>query len=322
MASAFISWIVTAGSAALLFLSMTFANALSLAHLNSNVTPSGSQGTSTTIGRSVETSTVAGGTGPSLQATTTGSPSPSDTIDRATSLVNVDQWIPLTQVATSTFQIRDGSVYAGGKSILNADPTSFLVSYANTGDILDFAKDKNHVFDIEGNIYNGIDSGSFSVLNLHSSWNYAKDKNHAYWFTWQDWGIIKDADPGSFTIDKKTLPFAKDASHVFYGGHALAQSDQETFALILGSEAFAKDKNQVYFYGNYPFVSIVQGADPNTFGLYKANSRYGKDKTNVFCDFSILSGADVTSFQLQPNDWRAKDNYNTYAGCSPYNGKP
>ena len=92
-----------------------------------------------------------------------------------------------------------------------------MVSSANTGDILDFAKDKTYVFDTQGGIYAGIDSGSFAVLNFSStSGRYAKDKEHAYWFTWQDWGIVTEADPSTFTTNERVLPFARDKSHVFY----------------------------------------------------------------------------------------------------------
>jgi len=150
-----------------------------------------------------------------------------------------------------------------------------------------------------------------------------------YWFTWQDWGTVKEADPGTFAANERTLPFAKDKSHVFYGGNVLANADPDTFVSIPLS-LFAKDKNHVYYFGGgFLYPTVVQGADPNTFVPFPAirgdafanatsESIYGKDDKSIYCTNSILAGADIQSFVPNGDSIGAKDKYNTYWGCAVY----
>src|SRR5438046_641442 len=99
------SWTTKSKSLVVLGIVAAFA----LIHLAYNANPSGNLSSSATIKPS--------------------------TIARGTSSRGVSQWVPVAQATTSTFHIIGDRVYVGGKTIPDADPRSFVVLYANRGDI-------------------------------------------------------------------------------------------------------------------------------------------------------------------------------------------
>jgi hypothetical protein len=149
------SWIMTLGSAALLFLSMSFSNALSLVHLNSNVSPFDS------------------------------SPKANTSL-----LMSCD-----TNPNHSTCMRDSLHVYGDGVLLPRANPQTFVV--------------------------------------LGEEGYYGKDDSNVYWI------IVGEEGPDP---------------------HQIIGADSQTFSPILGSEAFSKDKNHVYFLGY-----AIPDADPATF---------------------------------------------------------
>ncbi len=243
------------------------------------------------------------------------------------------QWISIEDATTSGFYSRFSSVFYYSKKLAGADVSTFQVFYTEDGHAL-FAKDKAHVYgiDIDPFLINGADPATFSVLgqDLYTTNIYAKDDKHAYWFNWQDWGVINGVDPATFTTNEDTLPYAKDGIHVFYGGDIFSTADPMTFSVFPLSN-FAKDRHHVYYNGGGTLPpSPIAGADPNTFltfpGAYDPGggpngmldpSAYGKDKDSVICRSSELSGADPNSFRPIGSKG-AIDKNNYYSDCGIY----
>ena len=79
--------------------------------------------------------------------------------------------------------------------------------------------------------------------------------------------------------------FHRDKNYLFYGRKKIENSDPESF-ISLSSE-YAKDKNQVYFFG-YDELTILQEANSNTFQLIdemqKAGNNCGQDGNYIFCN--------------------------------------
>ena len=84
--------------------------------------------------------------------------------------------------------------------------------------------------------------------------------------------------------------------------------DLQTFE-ILANEDYAKDKNNVYYYGQK-----VEGADSKSFTLISSkvsNLPYAKDENNVYFGNSVI-GADVKSFVIIDFNF-SKDKKNIYS---------
>jgi hypothetical protein len=80
--------------------------------------------------------------------------------------------------------------------------------------------------------------------------------------------FLSDADPQTFeALDNY---YGKDSSHIYWiiegeegpEPHEIVDADPQTFTPILGHEAFAKDKNHVYWLGY-----LISDADPATFSV-------------------------------------------------------
>ncbi len=196
-----------------------------------------------------------------------------------------------------------------------------LVACDPSGNLI-FAKNNVHVFRGDDPItpLNGVDALSFNAAGGEG--RYGRDAAHAYWFTWQDWGIIKNADPETFVAPLETSPYAVDATHVFYLGSLVSSADASTFRSFQNS-LYARDKKYVYVLLNDQDVHIVVGADPRSFLPFPSAaingnslpSHYGRDKMSIYCDDLRLTEADMLSF-IPTSDISATDKNGKYVGCS------
>ena len=123
------------------------------------------------------------------------------------------------------------------------------------------ALDKNHVYS-EGKIVEGSAGGSFSLFDdtlfmekgMLNFYFYAQDNEHIYLLSCYNGGkvspcyfkgILKDSDPGSFTILESL--YSKDDQNVYFADQKLAEADVNSFEVVLGF--LAKDSRHVYFNG-------------------------------------------------------------------------
>ena len=220
---------------------------------------------------------------------------------------------------------------------LNATTTDYLATYeaadAQTlrlllgvdGQVL-LAKDANRIYSTTGAQFQGIDPKTFSIVGYAVPYGilYARDQTHAYWFTAEDWGVVQGAQPSLFRTSSAILPYATDDTSIFYINLPVPGADPSTFKSFPLSW-YAKDRNHVFSnYGYGSYVKVVPGADPNTFTPFPAVddgpgplpdfSIYGWDASAIYCQGSVLFGADLSTFA--PTDATdAKDKSHTYIEC-------
>ncbi|MBC7836769.1 DKNYY domain-containing protein [Acetobacteraceae bacterium] len=181
----------------------------------------------------------------------------------------------------------------------NADAATFVPLYAPDGTFTGYARDKNNLyasfdtdsFSLMSNTYGtlAIDATTFEALGG----GYYKDKNKVYQETWQDFSVVKDADPNSIRYDSNS-DIAKDASHVYLYGRLIVNADPASFAVVYPNEYY-KDKNYVWETGLNLTTRILEGADPLTF-TYDRESDVAKDSKHVWID-----GRNGTITALVPN---------------------
>jgi len=159
---------------------------------------------------------------------------------------------------------------------------------------------------------------------------------------------VEVRDKSSFEI--LNHDYGKDDVSAYYRGFEIKGSDGKSFILL--GKSYSKDKNNVYICSNYldgtkyytqraTDIYILEGEDPSQFvvldeyfakgnlhayfGSSKLNlshgpsfkslgGGYGKDRENVYHDFSIMS-ADASTFRLLPSSMYAIDSKAVY-----YNG--
>ena len=205
-----------------------------------------------------------------------------------------------------------------------ADRSTFEVIASPAGAATGFAKDKKYIYyegyplaSRTGAFVPGIDPGSWQPF-YNSDGNfayYSRDKSAVY-FTCFDcqfassW-TIPTADPATFSIAPNNPNFdAEDKNHKYLNGQVvqaegmgttteiMAWSDpgtqigSTTVTAFLSDSRYAKNKSNVYFTG-----ILVAGADPSTFTpLFDPQGQttfYAKDKKQVYF-FSYQTGlADV-----------------------------
>jgi len=227
-------------------------------------------------------------------------------------------------VDIKTFKVIDfnsakdkNSVFIRANRIKNSSPETF-VSMGN-----EYYKDKNRVYNFEGNVITGADPASFKILGGNFGKIYAKDKNKAYYgyapipeadaasfefigdsfakdkYRIYQWNFVLDgADAGSFEILDHS--YSRDKNKVFWQGKSMHGADPSAF-VILGS-SYSKDKSQVYHQS-----MIIEGADPASFIIM--DSLYSKDYKNVFFFGKKIDGADVKTFKVLEGNYARDKEY-------------
>ena len=187
------------------------------------------------------------------------------------------------QVATTTtyldanqdFSIVNGNLYLFGQLETDVDAATFEPVFSTTGVETQYAKDKNHVWEVDADpsaggestlsIVSGADPATFVSLGSDDpDDSYFEDKNHIYTTR----GVLVDADSATFMVVLEDafsrMVFGKDASHVYFENELIPGADPVTF-ITLGASGYSKDAYHVY--GAPNVTSIIDGADPATFQL-------------------------------------------------------
>ena len=147
--------------------------------------------------------------------------------------------------------------------------------------------------------------GSGQVFWLKRDWQSKTDKGKYF--------LISGADPNTFEeMEIYDLCFGKDKNHVYRDNSVIAGADPVTFSLLW----YAKP-GPILFYRNgsgilsFSFSSdqdaafngstVVTGGDAASFRELNPGfdfSPYAKDKNNVYCDGSVIAGADPATTKL------------------------
>lgn len=115
----------------------------------------------------------------------------------------------------------------------------------------------------------------FLVANLGMS-EYIKKDNAVYYFN--ESKKIEEADVNSFEVLGETESYAKDKNNVYFWGKIIANADVKTFKIISEDiNGYSKDKNNVYI-----GIQKIEGADSKTFEKIKDTLYYFKDKNNLY----------------------------------------
>lgn len=157
--------------------------------------------------------------------------------------------------------------------------------------------------------------------NLQNIGNgYLKDDRHIYFHTWTEGGyedkIVKDTDYSTFSVVK--WEYARDKNNVYYYGKKIDGADVLTFKVIQESddkEKATKDRNSVYWHG-----TKLKDADPVTFQLLKHG--YKKDKNHVYYWRTLIKEADSDSFEILATLYSKDKNFVFYGEAIIKNADP
>jgi hypothetical protein len=179
-----------------------------------------------------------------------------------------------------------------------------------------WAKDKLNVW-YKNVMLPGADPKTFSVLDNA----YSKDKEHAYFYD----QLLVNVDINSFEV--LSFFFAKDKQMVLLKGkEVFGVEDIEGFEVI--DAYFSKDTTAVYF-NNDTLLLKIPDSDPNSFKSFSENEdnqlsslKYYVDKDKVYItdtdktvgeeDFMYMFDAFIESFNILPEKYYSKDNFNVY----------
>lgn len=196
-----------------------------------------------------------------------------------------------------------------------------------------YFKDKNFVYYVErvGISYTlkrvDADVVSFKVFVASGLDSYTLDKNNVYY----NGEIIKGVKPDSFGFvstpeevsrmggkggPDMTKFYIKDSDHIIYRGKIVYGADVKSFSTIYTGgyfQEYGKDKSHVYYQN-----SLIDDADPNTFvpqspQIYEGCRKglYGIDSKGVYFKNFKMIGADPNTFKALINGY-GKDSNHVY----------
>ncbi len=240
--------------------------------------------------------------------------------------ISVADPISFTIITDDKFYAKDRKhVFYMGKIVKDADPMTFTPIKEVEKDCLDketsvYWKDKENVY-FKAKKIEGSDVGSFQhIMSI-----YGKDRNHVYYGN----TILPKANPEKFRFLEDGI--ATDETSIFiFNKPVNIPVDLSSFEVVKnGDYLFCKDKNNVYLllYENPEPLVKVDGADVATFMLLERY--YAKDKNQVyFYGYSKLNtralihltGANPDKFSVGYDDStnsEATDGLNYYLSGKP-----
>ncbi len=177
-----------------------------------------------------------------------------------------------------------------------------------------FAKDREHVYYIEGVAHAVANVDGFRVLDpgrylredgSERRFGFATDDQFVYsheFFSGKP-KILKGADVATFR--RLAFGFAKDASRAWHESFRIKKADPSTFEPI--TWVYSRDAKHVYF-----CESPLEGADPTHFQLLA--DVYCTDGRSVYCQRGRLEHADPASFRMIDHLLMSRDREHVYSG--------
>ncbi len=148
----------------------------------------------------------------------------------------------------------------------------------------------------EPHFLSDVDAPTFASLGG----GYYKDKNSVYFWEGEVGGMnkIEEADIKTFLYDSNNY-VGKDAQHVFFKGKLVNGADPQTLEAIAGYNGncvsipvYFKDKNSIYVQsceGAYAPLSLVSGADVSSFQIVLGQDSYdAQDKNHKYLNGQVL----------------------------------
>lgn len=261
----------------------------------------------------------------------------------------INEWIhkinganPKTiKVLNEYYSKDDKNVYYDSDRISNADVNSFVVLEGDHS----YAKDKNTVY-YSGEKIKGANPKTFKII---SDGMYSKDDRNVYAAA----DIIKDADSQTFrripetnyARDKNTLYYyfgdvknlgkinekdfkfldnnlVKNGNEMYYLGEKANIKNPEKFEPLKISDdkyiLYGKDDENIYVVTSdekYGYFKAIKNADKDTFEVMEKDTRYSKDKNNVYyAGYNVvqLQDVDKDSFVIADENAFSYDKKNVY----------
>ena len=261
----------------------------------------------------------------------------------------INEWIqkinganPKTiKVLSQYYSKDDKNVFYNSDKILNADINSFVVLEGDHS----HAKDKNSVYysgeKIEGanpKTFKVISDGSYSKddKNVYagleivkgadpqtfkevSGTNYARDKNNLYYYFGDVKNLGKINEKDFKVLDSDLI---KNWNEMYYLGEKVNIKNPEKFEPIKVSDdkriLYGKDDENVYAVTSdekHGYFKVIKNADKDTFEVMEKDTRYSKDKNNVYyAGYNVvqLQDADKNSFTVVEDEDFSYDKKNVY----------
>ena len=261
----------------------------------------------------------------------------------------INEWIrkinganPKTiKVLNEYYSKDDKNVFYDSDKILNADVNSFVVLEGDHS----HAKDKNTVYysgeKIEGanvKTFKVISDGSYSKddKNVYagleivkgadpqtfkevSGTNYARDKNNLYYYFGDVKNLGKINEKDFKVLDNDLV---KNGNEMYYLGEKVNIKNPEKFEPIKISDdkyiLYGKDDENIYVVTSdekYGYFKAIKNADKDTFEVMEKDTRYSKDKNNVYyAGYNVvqLQDVDKDSFVIADENAFSYDKKNVY----------
>ena len=202
------------------------------------------------------------------------------------------------------------SVYYSGEKIEGANPKTFKIISDGA-----YSKDDKDVY-VAGEIVKGADPQTFRKI---PETNYARDKNNLYYH----FGDVKNLGK----INEKDFKFLdnnliKNGNEMYYLGEKVNIKNPEKFEPIKISDdkyiLYGKDDENIYVVTSdekYGYFKAIKNADKDTFEVMEKDTRYSKDKNNVYyAGYNVvqLQDVDKNSFAIGEENGFSYDKKNVY----------
>ena len=261
----------------------------------------------------------------------------------------INEWIrkinganPKTIKALGYFYSKDDkNVFYGSDKVLNADVNSFVVLEGDHS----YAKDKNSVYysgeKIEGanpktfkiisdGMYSKDDKNVYATVDIIkgadpqtfrriSETNYARDKNNLYYYFGDVKNLGKINEKDFKVLDSDLI---KNGNEIYYLGEKADIKNPEKFEPIKASDAkrilYGKDDENIYAVTSdekHGYFKVIKNADKDTFEVMEKDTRYSKDKKNVYyAGYNVvqLQDVDKNSFTVVEDEDFSYDKKNVY----------
>ena len=202
------------------------------------------------------------------------------------------------------------SVYYSGEKIEGANPKTFKIISDGM-----YSKDDKNVY-ATVDIIKGADPQTFRRI---SETNYARDKNNLYYYFGDVKNLGKINEKDFKVLDSDLI---KNGNEIYYLGEKADIKNPEKFEPIKASDAkrilYGKDDENIYAVTSdekHGYFKVIKNADKDTFEVMEKDTRYSKDKKNVYyAGYNVvqLQDVDKNSFTVVEDEDFSYDKKNVY----------
>ena len=202
------------------------------------------------------------------------------------------------------------SVYYSGEKIEGANPKTFKIISDGM-----YSKDDKNVY-ATVDIIKGADPQTFRRI---SETNYARDKNNLYYYFGDVKNLGKINEKDFKVLDNNLV---KNGNEMYYLGEKVNIKNPEKFEPIKISDdkyiLYGKDDENIYVVTSdekYGYFKAIKNADKDTFEVMEKDTRYSKDKNNVYyAGYNVvqLQDVDKDSFVIADENAFSYDKKNVY----------